>query len=322
MNGLDPVDPMDGKALLAELSLGWNDSNMIKAVLTTRYVQVDEKYSNPLAQSASFNAERVMNQENDLSDSTVGSALYSTFDALYAFRPKHSPLRNAPYQQAPYIQNSYTNAIGSANFAPDNNLQLLFPNGYATANREGVDLDLNATALKWVGVKAVFSQLKQMKAVAGDYDVAKYGRVGGGLDLELNRLLGLNKTLTLSGSFVQSKATTYTGVAPMDYAYVSNFINGGLNWRFLDKMGLLVGYQQIASELTWEGTALGNLKMDKTTQGHWRTGIEYEMKDGAYAIFSVGQINVDRESLDMTDLSIDKGDFSQFLTQFKIRAQF
>ncbi len=323
--GITPPDEQEGNAIYAELNAGWK-TDVFSAVVNGKFISVDTSFHNLMAQSPTFRAERIMNVENDLSSAGVAAPLYSAFDALYQYRPKASPLRNQPYQQAPYMQNAYTNSIGTNKFVPDPDLQLMLPFGYATPNRQGVDLRLDGGLNGKLAVQGVFAMMEEKEAEAGYADKTKFTKFGGGAMVDVAGFAGWKRQLQLSGSYTLTKADYSFAVPVVDGegntvitasedTYSSAMINAGLSWEFYDKFFLLGGYQRIAA--TWDNDPV------ERTQQQWRAGIQYRLKGNSYAQWSVGQVLVDTETPDPTGAAATvSNDFSQFLTQVKIRAEF
>ena len=309
--GAEAPDALEGQAIYLELNAGWKTDAMT-AVVTGRFIDVDSSYVNLMAQSPTFRAERIMNVENDLSGAGVAAPLYSAFDAMYQYRPKASPLRNVPYQQAPYMQNAYTNSIGTSGFVPDPDLQLLLPFGYATPNRTGFDLKLDAALNGKVAVQGVLSMLAEKETEAGFASTAEFAKFGGGAMVDVAGFAGWKRPLQLSGSYTLTTADYDYLIGGAD-TYTSAMVNAGLKWEFVDKFFLLGGYQRI--DASWDKAP------GERTQQQWRAGVQYRLKNNSYAQWSVGQVLVDSDVADATGV-LSSEDFSQFLTQVKVRAEF
>jgi len=257
-----------------------------------------------VAQSPSFFARRVLNTDKDLGCASVSnnpqgtcnditfnlskygvySPLYSTFDALYFFTPKHSPMQmtlgpGAPtsgdqtksYNISPYTKNSWNSSILTrAELAlleelSDLNLQMALPNGFATSNRQGYQEVLTANWKGLAEVKALFANYEQLSADTEAKSVAKYSEFGGGAKINVLGFLGYEQNpLELSGSYKHSAKEqdwNFFGTAE----FKSDFINAGLYWRFFRKFGLTLGYQQISSELNPAGANVQVCKQDTNT---------------------------------------------------------
>lgn len=315
LDGIDPIDEKEGAALLIDADFGWTKGKGGLALeLGFRYLDVDSSFYNLLAQSPTFRAERVMNSENDLSLAGVAAPLYSTFDAVYHTRAKVSPLRNQPYHQAPYVQNAYTNSIGTSSFVADPNVQLLLPFGYSTPNRKGVDLDATIAFGKKFKIQGLFSKLdeKVVESSRGLSDLTAYTQMGGGAMVDIGAFIGLDRAIQLSGGYQLSTADYDQDI------FSTTMINGGLSVDLMRKIALLGGYQRFDASY--------DKAPDLKLQQQWRAGLQYRLKDNSYIVMSVGQIFVDQESQKYDEagapVSFDKDDFTQFLTQIKVRAEF
>ncbi|GHV11159.1 hypothetical protein AGMMS49938_01350 [Fibrobacterales bacterium] len=329
-------EQISGSAILAQLDLGYN--GVVKAVLSSSFIKNDSAWFNNVAQSPSFFARRILNSDKDLGCSAsscvdqsqnlskygVYSPLYSSFDALYFFTPKHSPmgttLRNqAPlgqtqsYNTAPYTKNSWaTSTYSKAELAlieelSDLNLQLSLPNGFATSNRQGFNEQLSVNWKNLAEVKAIFSNFEQLSAVnlteGENAKKTKFSEYGGGAKVNVLGLLGFeNNPLELSGSYKHSQKECESGTYGKT-EFKSDFINAGLYYRFLKRFGVAFGYQNIASDLNLAGAsaqkeALSNLKISvvpvlKSKQDFWMAGLDYTVFTHAWLSINYGILSVE-----------------------------
>jgi len=321
-----------GNAMLMQLDLGYK--SVVNAVLSSSFIRNDSTWFNNVAQSPSFFARRVLNSDKDLGcasascsyagESTfnlskygVYSPLYSSFDALYFFTPKHSPmstsLANDPqgqtqsYNAAPYVKNSWNAAtLTRAELAlleelSDLNLQMALPNGFATSNRQGFQEVLTLNWENTVEVKGLFANYEQISPNLGA-SVAKYSEFGGGAKVDVLKLLGFETLLELSGSYKSSsKEQEWEGLG--NAQYTSDFTNFGLYYRFFRRFGLTFGYQQINSDLNVEGATIqraqtGNLRVSvvpvlNTKQNQWMAGLDYTIAKNAWLSINYGVMNVE-----------------------------
>ena len=125
-----PEESVSGSALLVNLNAGYKVENSWSAGLSLDFIRNDEKWFNNLAQSPSFFAQRILNSDKDGNTVKYGvnSPLYSTFDALYNYSPKFTPVARSlgtddnafiegqtdSYNIAPYNKNSWGNNVYSA----------------------------------------------------------------------------------------------------------------------------------------------------------------------------------------------------------------
>jgi len=325
---------VEGKAILAQMDLGYK--GIVDVVLSSSFIRNDSGWFNNVAQSPSFFARRILNTDKDFGCANVSgniqgdralcndvtfniskygvySPLYSTFDALYFFTPKHSPMQiqlgpGAPgagdqtqsYNISPYAKTSWSpSTLTRAELAlleelSDLNLQMALPSGFATSNRQGYQ---EVLTVNWQGiaeVKGLFANYVQLNAYPRTKS-AQYSEFGGGAKIDV---FGVE----LSGSYKQSaKEQEWQDFGNAEYT--SNFINAGFYWRFFRKFGLTLGYQQINSELN---TPAANVQVKQTSnlkvsivpivnakQNQWMAGIDYTVAKNAWLSMNYGIMSVD-----------------------------
>jgi hypothetical protein len=327
-----------GNAILAQMDLGYKAS--INAVLSSSFIRNDSSWFNNVAQSPSFFARRVLNSDKDmgcldvtcyrsvesnpnktfnLSKYGVYSPLYSSFDALYFFTPKHSPMnavlnndldngQTSSYNIAPYAKSSWNGStLTRAELAlleelSDLNLQMALPNGFATSNRQGFQEVLTLNWANLAELKGLFASYEQLSPNS-EAKAAKYTEFGGGAKVNVLGILGFElNPLELSGSY-KSSAKEQEWDAFGNAKYTSNFINAGLYYRFFRKFGLTFGYQQINSDLNTDGADMQraqteNLKVSivpivKAKQNQWMAGLDYTVAKNAWLSINYGIMNVE-----------------------------
>jgi hypothetical protein len=328
-----------GTAILAQMDLGYK--SIVDIVLSGSFIHNDSAWFNNVAQSPSFFARRVLNTDKDvgcgnvsanlqgacndvsfnLSKYGVYSPLYSTFDALYFFTPKHSPMQvtigpGAPvsgdqtqsYNISPYAKTSWNpSTLTRAELAlleelSDLNLQMALPGGFASSNRVGFQEVLTANWQNLAEVKGLFASYEQLAANAGA-EKAKYTEFGGGAKIDILGILGFEKNpLELSGSYKHSaKKQDWDSLGNAEFK--SDFINAGLYWRFFRRFGLTFGYQQINSELNIPAAnaqvmQTSNLKVSvvpivNAKQNQWMAGLDYTVAKNAWLSINYGIMSVD-----------------------------
>ena len=244
-------ETLSGTALLANANLGYqNDDFGVR--LAVDFVMNDSNWFNNMAQSPRFFAQRILNSDRDGQTVKYGahSPLYSSFDALYNFNPKFSPVATTlgtddagfagskvnSYNIANYNKNSWTTNVYTRNqlalleTLSDPALQMSLPNGLATSNRMGVRTNLIANFKDFAEVQGLFSMFNQVKgqsfvthtikekedgssyvdSLRLGYKAAKYTEFGGGAKVDIFKLLGFSKPLELSGSYKHSERTMDT----------------------------------------------------------------------------------------------------------------
>lgn len=303
-----------GLALNANINVGYKtDSWMVKA--SADYIRNDSSWYNSLAQSPSFIANRIMNSDKDgnLSKYGVYAPLYSSFDALYFFTPKHAPastyLTNddygmengqtesyniAPYSKTSWGSNAYTRKeLALIDQLSDASIQMALPNGLATANRTGIRANLLAGYGKdnMIEVQGLFTKLDQVEGIGSSK--ISYTEYGGGAKIDVFALIGIDLPLELSGSYKHSERSIGNA------EFTSDFINVGLYVRYLKRLGIAAGFQMINSELSStaalvQSVQMSNLKVDiapilKGTQTQWMVGLDYTLTPHAWLAINYGQ---------------------------------
>ncbi|MBR2089775.1 MAG: hypothetical protein IJ905_05300, partial [Fibrobacter sp.] len=307
-----------GLAINANLNVGYKtDSWMAK--VSVDYIRNDSSWYNSLAQSPSFIAARVMNSDKDGDLTKYGpyAPLYSTFDALYFFTPKHAPVsqyltnddagmengQTKSYNIAPYSKTSYTTAtytrkeLALIDELSDANIQMALPNGLATTNRTGVRANLLAGFGKdnLVEVQGLFTKMDQVAGMGG-LDAASYTEFGGGAKIDVLGLLGFSLPLELSGSYKHAERSLSTA------EFKTDFINAGLYARYWKRLGISAGFQMINAELNAAGAlmqeiAMSNLKVSVAPvmtgkQMQWMVGLDYTLAPHAWLAINYGQATV------------------------------
>jgi len=350
----------DGKAILVQMDLGYRGiADLADIVLSSSFISNDSTWFNNVAQSPSFFARRILNSDKDLGCKTGGwgpcsdqtfnlskygvySPLYSSFDALYFFTPKHSPMRatvsalgpskddqTISYNTSPYAKTSWNPStltrkeLDLLEKLSDLNLQMALPSGFATSNRVGYQEVLTANVKGLAEVKGLFASYEQLSADSAAAAVAKYTEFGGGAKVDILGFLGFEKNpLELSGSYKRSiKEQQFDSTGAVKYVsgtakYMSDFINAGLYYRFYRRFGLAFGFQQINSGLSTVGanalsaqTQMGDQKLRvpivpivKSKQNQWMAGLDYTVAKNAWLSVNYGIISVENTYKLKTDL--------------------
>jgi len=310
-------ESINGSALLATLNAGYEVENSWSAGLGIDVVMNNEKWFNNLAQSPSFFAQRILNSDKDGNTVKYGvnSPLYSTFDALYNYSPKFSPVartlgtddeaflygQGESYNIAPYNKNSWGSNVYSAaqlaliNQMIDPALQSALPNGLATANRKGFRVSLKGDWQNKIEAQALVNIFNQVTPESEAIDNVSYKEFGGGAKFDIAKLAGLNKAAEVSGSFKRSE-NTVTPKAGTEAKITSNFINIGASFQFLPRLGFTAGFQMIDTDYGTSSLINPNVGLDvpfmKSNQTHWMVGFDYVVADNAWLAINFGMINV------------------------------
>ncbi|MDR1813036.1 MAG: hypothetical protein LBQ87_09450 [Candidatus Fibromonas sp.] len=346
-----------GNAMLVQLDLGYK--GLVNAVLSSSFIRNDSSWFNNVAQTPSFFARRMLNSDKDvgcagtscenqafnLSKYGVYSPLYSTFDALYFFTPKHSPIstslsNQAPqgqtqsYNTSPYAKSSWNvSTLTRAELAlleelSDLNLQMALPGGFATSNRQGFQEVLTVNWKDLAEFKGLFASFEQLSANT-NAKAAKYTEFGGGAKVNVLGIFGFElNPLELSGSYKKSaKEQQWADFGKAEFT--SDFINAGLYYRFYKRFGLTFGYQQINSDLNLAGAyaqriQTANLKVPiipivKAKQNQWMAGIDYTIATNAWLSINYGIMSAENtyniENFDFVD---EDGNFSSNLPGYLV----
>lgn len=301
---LGKKENLDGKAVLIEAALGFQNKDSWMVKLNAGYIMNDSAWYNPLAQSPSFFARRIANsdKDNNLLKYGVYSPFYSTFDALYHFVPKYMPndialtpggsgnykptdsYVIAPFQKSSYNTGVYTkDELNLINSYSDKTLQSALPNGLATANRVGPVLNLTAglgqdNALE---VKGIFNLLQEKEAAGADK--AKFTEFGGGGKFDVGTFVW-GAPLSLSGSYKNSK-TQLGSVELLN----SDFINAGFYARYFKRFGVSAGFQQIKSDFQNPALQAIGWHLENSKQTQWMAGLDYNLGKNAWLAINYGQ---------------------------------
>ena len=310
-----------GAAILATMNVGYKTDSW-NAVLTVNGVRNDSNWFNNLAQSPSFFAQRILNSDKDGNVVKYGThaPLYSSFDALYNFAPKFSPVAKTlgtddngfksgqtdSYNIANYNKNSWgTNVYTRSQLAlleslNDPALQLALPNGLATSNRLGAQAVGVFGWKDYAEVQGLFTMMQQVNPVLGFEKVA-YTEYGGGAKLDVFKLIGFSKPLEISGSYKHSERkadldAAVTGVGGTG-EFKSDFINVGLYVQFLPRLGFAAGFQMINSEFNDAGADYrwSVAPLMKGKQMQWMAGFDYTVAENAWLSINFGMVNVENE---------------------------
>jgi hypothetical protein len=311
-------ESINGSALLATLNAGYKVDNSWSAGLALDFVRNDEKWFNNLAQSPSFFAQRILNSDKDGNTVKYGvnSPLYSTFDALYNYSPKFSPIARSlgtnddafkagqaeSYNIAPYNKNSWGSNVYSVeqlaliSMMMDPSVQMALPNGLATANRMGVRAIIKGDWQEKIEFQALVSIFNQVNSSIPGIEKTSYMEIGGGAKFDIAKMAGLSKPMEFSGSFKQSSSKNDMMCSMGEVK--SSFINAGFSAQFLPRVGFTAGFQMINSDLGIGGvnSAVGlDVPLLKNKQTHWMVGFDYTVADNAWLSINYGMIGVSNE---------------------------
>ena len=315
---------LDGSALLVNLNVGYKMDADWSLVLGVDVVRNDSNWFNNLAQSPKFFARRILNSDVDGNSIKYGvnSPLYSTFDALYNYSPKCSPVASslrtddsglkdgqmdsyniAPFNKSSWKSNVYTRAqLALLEDMSDPALQLSLPNGLATSNRMGGRGNLVFDLKDFAEAQVLGSYFTQVSPLIG-YKEATYLEFGGGAKVDVFKILGFQKPLELSGSYKHSERKIDTdnwaslGLVDGTAELKSDFINAGLYVQYLPRLGFTAGFQYVKTEYnTYEGLHSGLVApLMSGKQMQWMVGLDYSLAKNAWLSINYGMISVSNE---------------------------
>lgn len=310
---------VDGKALSAALNLGYEMPKTLVAKLSLGYIANDSGFRNDVAQSATFRGGRILNTEQ-------GWSSWNTFDAMYhnVYRFVPERMTNGTAKNAVEKIN-YTNQVLDPSQAAaaqyDMNVQMVLPNGLATANRAGLNVGFDVAALEGaVDLKGAFQSFQEVKA-SDDVNKAKFQKIQAGVKVRADKFLAgtWDLPLEVAGSFEQN-----TGKAGDYFDYASSVINAGAYISVHKRLAVLVGYQAINGDnktevhdttmATLAATGLVPLVVDNK-QTNLGLGLEVKIQEGAYLICMWNKLTTKYTNL-------DKADFDQTVTNVKLQVAF
>ena len=310
---------LSGMAVLVNANVGYK-TDAWGARLVVDVLYNDSNWFNNLAQSPKFFAQRIQNSDKDGQTVKYGvnSPLYSSFDAMYNFIPKFSPVATSlqadvagatmeSYDIANYNKNSWTtnvytrNQLALLSMLADPALQMSLPNGLATANRLGGRGNVIANFKDFLELQGLVSFFNQVKPITG-FKEATYMEFGGGAKIDVFKLLGFSKPLEISGSYKHSGNSydtdgALTGLPNQTCELKSDFINAGLYVQFLPRVGFNAGFQLITTE--YENATLSMISAQaplmKGNQMQWMVGFDYNIASNAWLALNFGMITVEND---------------------------
>lgn len=312
-------DDLLGSALLLTLNAGYKSGKNLDVLLSANILRNDSAWFNNLAQSPQFFARRILNTDKDGTQIKYGvnAPLYSSFGSLYYFSPKYTPVSTSlgtddnmvasgqtdSYNIAPFTKTSWGSTVYTKKelalieSLSDPSLQLVLPNGLATANRLGATANVKVGWSDLAEVQALVSVFSQVKPLAG-FDKASYMEYGGGAKVDLAKILKLKLPLEISGSYKHSNRTidVLTGGSS---ELNTDFINAGLYVQYLPRLGFSAGFQTINLEMNDMASMIYSFSSPgasanwlKGNQMQWMVGLDYSFAENAWLSINYGMISV------------------------------
>ncbi|MDR2999858.1 MAG: hypothetical protein LBU89_01220 [Fibromonadaceae bacterium] len=290
-------------ALLANAFVSFNQ-NLLEAKLSGHFLKTDPGFESELAASPAYLPKMPILNSNTALDPAFGlletfrsGSLENMYFSLYNSLPlnaltmvtdrtdgagnvfpggsnnereihRSTKLYNnykfAQYQRNAYTQQTYSRFMRNSTMSDlDPGVNLALPFGYATPDREGGDANLSVVWNNAVNVNGVFG------IYSSEY--ADYTRFGGGAEVNVARLVGLNKALSISGSYEYNEEKK--GVFNPQTDRIMAGAKIGI-WRGLSLLG---GFQQLSKKFDnpYEGI------VEKTSEVLAIGGPQVKISEGA-----------------------------------------
>lgn len=326
--GGDTIPKLTGGALSAAVKFGYEMPKTFTGKVNAGFMTNDSAFRNDVAQSATFNGGRIYNTEQLAGYSGWGN--YNLFDAMYhnvyRFVPEASTNNTA---KNAIEKNNYTNQVFDPSKrgmdAYDMNVQMVLPNGLATANRTGLNLGLEGSLLEGAvdaqinvlslsQVKGSFHNVSLVDDGAGNMipvmdaatQKATYQKIQAGTKVRVDKFLTGTWDLPLefSASYEQN-----TGKAGSVFDYASTIMNVGAYIAVHKRLALLAGYQS----LNGDDKTVGDFGDNKQT--NTGAGLEVKIQEGAYLLGMWNKLTTKFPTA--TD-----ADYDQSITSVKLQVAF
>lgn len=160
-----------------------------------------------------------LNETNMIVNTTTGTVMYDDawLNKYYVKSDSFSLFNN--YKYGHFIRNGYNYEtlkrleLREASLSLDPSSDIALPFGYSTPNRTGGDIDINVSWRDAVALRAVFGFYKADELFGEDtlhfVSGTEYLRLGGGISVDVARLVGFNRDLEVNGSFVLTQESGF-----------------------------------------------------------------------------------------------------------------
>jgi len=263
------------------------------------FIANQHNFRNELAQSPAVFNQRILNSEN---------ANYSNFfDPLYVTAFTYMPAEGHSGTKQPMKKSGYTRSTLTSKELEENpelieqTISGSMPFGLATPNRTGVVANLGLDFLDkaiLVGGDVKILQEMNPKTVDGKDISQEFTEFTGGVSLDVAKFGNWwAYPFILSGSFKQTMVKNYD----WDVRQTNDisFINGGAYWKFWKRAAVMGGIQFVSAVSNSGKRATENLSPETTTnQSQWAAGFEYAIAEGCVLNATIGQVSIDRSSID------------------------
>lgn len=323
----------DGKSLQAELFVK-GDIAGVEFDFSGRYMQNDEKFWSEMASTPTYqggnivlNANAFYGDADQLIMNTFGS---SSLENLY-FNVYNSTTLNATnlmtsgstntltdQTESPYLYSRLDNNYKNGHFYRngysatvmkkselmsqilpilDPTVGLGLPYGYATPNRKGFAVKLDA---KWNDAVSFNARFNMLSEDVGDNKFTEFA-VGVGADI--GRLAKLDREITVQGSFANSKEDAF-------FKRTATRIMGGLNADIWGPIALQAGFQSLEKKFDNPFPA-GLAAVTKTKEMLILGGVRVKLASSAFATLQYGVLKNELDYINLGTslpgkLSIDK----------------
>jgi len=324
--------PLKNKnALLANVFASFSD-NPIEVKLSGHLLNVNKDFEAELAASPAYLPNgSIFNSDANLNSALEqfrGSSLENMYCSLYYTLPMNAMTiikgkAGVPdvifggelsengylynnYKFSQYYRNAYTQQTftrlerDSIKYRLDPAVNMALPYGYATPDRTGGDADLNFVWHKAVNISGVFG--KYSSEAGSDFT-----RFGGGAEINVARLAGLSKALTVSGSYEQSKQEN--GLYNPQTDRIMAGAKVGI-WRGLSLIG---GFQQLKKEFENPVPVVNGIVINKTNEIMGIGGPQVKISERAEFSLQGGLLSNSIES-NVMKLDLDKYIMSGMVT--------
>jgi len=350
------IRDLDDQALIAGVFGAFRLPKVVDASLEVNMLDVGADFTSDLAQSTGWTGGEILNTQTDL---TQAAPMSTTFEALYFSQHQVNPLtiRNSMqdpsfsgyyalsnnFEKEHFIRNGYSNVVTTKTereiAAPatfySSKLDLALPEGHATANRTGLDLNLDVWALdnriQFQALTRMMDEkearemftLTQDPALAGSK--ISFTELGTGLAVYINEFIGWSDKINLQVGYKQSEKKQ----GDLGMSYKVNNISAGLRAGFLNRFALLAGFQTLNGTFTPLDGAIvaaypslgGYAQGVEDNETLWMVGFEVELAKGSYLILERGMLE-NTSTLSAEGVSDIINEQSRDLTTAEVRVRF
>lgn len=303
---------LDGKTALRVNLYGDGSIGSIDFDAQANVVKVDKDFQAELAMTpATLSNIPVLNSDAAFKNTSMDMMLQSfrsgSLENLYFSTYEAVPLNSANmmvkdpsqleseyyrlynnYKYAQYYRNTYNTSVLKrsellqTSLVLDPSANIALPFGYATPNRTGGDIDLTGKWNDAIAARILFGYYMADEIEETDVTTfhagTKFMHLGGGLNADIARLVGMNKVwaIQLGGSYETTKETD-------GWERTSNRIMAGFDVTW-NKVSLLGGFQMLSLEFGVPYIGI----LDKTSEMLLLGGLRYKLAAGAYATVEYG----------------------------------